>query len=95
MNGSGCPVDGSYELTDASSNVLAAMITSSFGDSETQNFCITPNCTGTAAAVTVAENCFDDCDGAITVNVSGGTGPYTYDMGTGVQSANVFRRIVS
>ncbi|MBK6953886.1 MAG: trypsin-like peptidase domain-containing protein [Crocinitomicaceae bacterium] len=90
MNGTGCPVDGSYELTDASSNVLAAMITSSFGDSETQNFCITPNCTGTAAAVTVPENCFDNCDGSITVNVTGGTGPYTYDMGAGVQSANVF-----
>jgi hypothetical protein len=90
MNGSGCPVDGFYELTDASSNVLADMITASFGDSETQNFCITPNCTGVAAAVTVEENCFDDCDGSITVNMTGGTGPYTYDIGAGMQAANVF-----
>lgn len=90
MNGSGCPVDGFYELTDASSNVLADMITASFGDSESQNFCITPNCTGVAAGVTVEENCFDDCDGSITVNMTGGTGPFTYDIGAGMQAGNVF-----
>jgi len=86
----GCPSDGNYTLTDESSNVLASMIVSNFGDSETHNFCVNSPCIGTVNSSTTEENCFDDCDGTITVTPSGGTGPFTYNIGAGPVSTSTF-----
>jgi len=86
----GCSSDGYYQLTDAGMNVLASLITLNFGNSETQNFCISPPCAGTVSSVTTEENCFNDCDGSITINASGATLPYSFDIGTGFQPGNIF-----
>lgn len=87
---SGCAVDGNYQLTDASANVLVQMTTPNYGNSETQNFCVNSGCTGSVSNSTVQESCFDDCDGSITVTITGGTAPFTYDIGSGPQAGNVF-----
>lgn len=88
--GGGCPSNGDYEITDGSMNVLASLITLDFDNSETQNFCVAPPCAGTVGSTNVEENCFDDCDGTITVNASGGALPYSFDIGSGPQASNVF-----
>lgn len=36
------------------------------------------------------ETCFSACDGEVTINVSGGTPPYSFDIGTGPQAGNIF-----
>ncbi|MBI3134056.1 MAG: T9SS type A sorting domain-containing protein [Bacteroidetes bacterium] len=87
---SGCAVDGNYQLTDASSNVLAAMAVADYGASVTTNFCLASPCAGTVSSSTTQEVCYNDCDGTITVTPSGGTAPYTYDIGSGAQAGNVF-----
>lgn len=89
----GCTVDGNYVLTDASSNVLAAMTTADYGVSETSNFCVTSACNGTVSSSATQEQCYNNCDGSITVNASGATLPYSYDIGTGPQSGNVFNNL--
>ncbi len=93
MNGTGCAVDGFYELTDASSNVLAEMITASFGDSETQNFCIQTPCNGYIVTNYNPEDCFGNCDATLTVTMLGGDAPFMYDLGDGAQSGNIFTGI--
>jgi lysyl endopeptidase len=86
--------DGNYELTDAS-GVLVSMINADFGDSETQNFCIESICTGVIDATTDAETCFEDCDGSITINTTGGTLPYLFDIGGAQQASNTFSSLCS
>ncbi|MBK7130355.1 MAG: T9SS type A sorting domain-containing protein [Crocinitomicaceae bacterium] len=88
--GSGCAIDGNYELTNSSATVLAAMSTPDYGATETTNFCIASPCAGSVNNTTTEEICFDDCDGTITVNASGGTLPYSYDIGSGPQGSNIF-----
>ncbi|MBL7898031.1 MAG: T9SS type A sorting domain-containing protein, partial [Crocinitomicaceae bacterium] len=39
---------------------------------------------------TTEELCNGDCDGTITINPTGGTLPYTFDIGAGPQSGNTF-----
>lgn len=36
------------------------------------------------------ETCHSSCDGTITVTASGGTAPFTFDIGTGSQASNTF-----
>jgi lysyl endopeptidase len=87
---SGCGTDGYYALTDEGNNLLAELMTLDFGDSESQNFCVTPPCDGTVGNVNTEENCFGDCDGTITINMTGGNAPFTYDIGAGPQVGNIF-----
>ncbi len=87
---SGCGMDGDYEITDGIGTVLASLSTVNFGESETANFCVESACTGTVDAATSEETCFDDCNGEITLTPSGGTGPYTYDIGSGAQTSSTF-----
>lgn len=89
--GAGCAIDGNYYLSDGS-GVLVSMLVTDFGNSETQNFCIS-TCTGVASEVVNSETCFEDCDGEITVNMTGGTLPYSYDIGSGAQASNVFTNL--
>ena len=87
---SGCAVDGDYSLTDASMNVLASLQTVNFGDSETTNFCLNPPCAGSVSSSSSALLCNADCNSTITINATGGTLPYTYDIGSGAQASNIF-----
>lgn len=90
---SGCAIDGDYQLTDALANILVQMTTPNYGDSETQNFCIVSGCVGVANTISGNETCFSDCDGEITINMTGGTLPYSYDIGSGAQPGNVFTNL--
>lgn len=87
---SGCDIDGSYSIENADSDVLAAIQTVDFGDSETNSFCLT-SCASTFDIVASTLACFGDNDGTITVNfTTGNSVGATYDIGSGPQSSNTF-----
>lgn len=91
---SGCPIDGSWNIVDDSTGtVLAAMGVPDYGASDTSNFCVVSPCSGTLSSSTVEESCFGDNDGSLTVSVSGGTSPYTYDIGSGPQGSGTFTNL--
>jgi len=43
-----------------------------------------------ASTINTDVACFGNCNGSITVNASGGTSPYEYDIGNGYQTENIF-----
>ncbi len=51
--------------------------------------CATGICDATYETVAESAGCFGDCEGTITVNITDG-GTFTYDIGDGPQSENVF-----
>lgn len=44
----------------------------------------------TASGTSTDETCYGACDGTITMTMTGGITPYSYDIGNGLQSSNVF-----
>ncbi|UKN01137.1 T9SS type A sorting domain-containing protein [Paracrocinitomix mangrovi] len=99
MNGSqwsSCTVDGDYMITqDNTSDTLASIVAanSDFGSSETNNFCVVTPCSGTLSSSTTEEACSGDNTGSITVNVTGGDAPFTYDIGSGAQGTGTFNNL--
>lgn len=93
----GCAVDGTYTITDDNtSTVLASMINQGADyDSETNNFCVTSPCGMTITTSETMETCYGDNTGSITVNVTGGNAPLTYDIGGGQQASNVFNGLTA
>ncbi|MEO9532845.1 MAG: T9SS type A sorting domain-containing protein [Crocinitomicaceae bacterium] len=89
----GCTIDGDYTITqDNTASVLATIqaVDSDFGNQEVNNFCVVSPCTGTLSSATVEEDCFGDDDGSITVTVTGGDAPFSYDIGSGAQGSGTF-----
>ena len=89
----GCTIDGDYTITqDNTASVLATIqaVDSDFGNQEVNNFCVVSPCSGTLSSTTVEENCFGDDNGSITVSVTGGSAPFTYDIGSGAQASGTF-----
>jgi lysyl endopeptidase len=92
----GCTIDGDYTITqDGTAAILATIqaVDSDYGSQEINNFCVTSPCSGTLAATTVEEDCFGDDDGSITVTITGGDAPYTYDIGSGAQAGSTFNGV--
>lgn len=87
-----CSVDGTYSITDGTGVELASIIAanSDFGNSETNNFCVSAPCDGTFTTTTTEETCFGDCNGSLTLIPSGGSSPFTYDIGAGPVSSATF-----
>ncbi|MFT7612325.1 MAG: hypothetical protein ACI9J3_001280 [Parvicellaceae bacterium] len=85
-----CTADGTYQITDASSTVLASMIAanSDYGNQEINNFCVSSPCPTITVTTTGTDvSCNGVCDGSATVTVSGGTAPYTYSWSSSGTSA--------
>ena len=99
MNGSqwfGCNVDGNYTITDVSSaTVLASTIApnADYGNQEINNFCVSQPCNISLSYSTIQDSCYGDNNGQISVSVNNGTGPYTYDIGSGPQSSGNFSNL--
>jgi hypothetical protein len=73
-------------------NGASSYLTGSCG-STTTNDGYDPNvplCNGTASSSTVEEDCFGDDDGSLTVTITGGDGPFTYNIGGGAQGSGTF-----
>ena len=91
-----CTVDGDYAVIDvASGTILASTIAANadFGNQEINNFCISQPCSWTLTSNTTQENCYGDSTGSITVNVNGGSGAFTYDIGNGPQNSATFSNL--
>lgn len=91
-----CTVDGDYTITqDNTAQTLATIqaTNSDFGNQEINNFCVQSPCTGTLSSSTVEETCFGDNTGSITVSVTGGNAPFTYDIGSGAQGSDTFTNL--
>lgn len=88
----GCTVNGDYTIEDASMNVLATIqaANSDYGAQEINNFCVGAPCGGTVSTSSVSPSCFGGADGSITVSVTGGDAPFTYNIGSGPQGAGTF-----
>jgi lysyl endopeptidase len=88
-----CSINGDYTITeDNTSSVLATIIAanSDFGNQEVNNFCVNAPCNGTLSSSSTDVSCFGANDGTVTVNLSGGDNPITYDIGSGPQASGVF-----
>jgi hypothetical protein len=59
----------------------------------TYSITITENAVVTASVTSTDPTCFGDTDGSITVTGSGGTGSYTYSIGSGYQASNTFTNL--
>lgn len=85
----GCSTEGSYELSDASSTVILSIIDPDFGDSESQNFCVTNTCGGVISGSYVVSDEMLGNDGAINLTVTGVTGTADFVwIGPGSFTAN-------
>lgn len=52
--------------------------------------CPTYVCTATSSATPEDATCFSSCDGIVNVSASGGSGSFTYDIGSGPQVGSTF-----
>ena len=99
--GSSSLVGGGWQLTAPFANNVVLndgdLVTTVFIDAEgnTSEFSecyIVANCMLTATPVVINETCGND-NGSITLITTGGPAPYSYDMGTGAQTSNVFSNL--
>ena len=55
-----------------------------------QSGCGVPTCTAVVSSSSTAASCNSGCDGSITVTATGGSGTFTYDIGSGPQASPTF-----
>lgn len=60
-----------------------------------QSGCGIPTCDMSVATSTVNATCNTNCDGEITLTPTGGSGTFTYDIGSGPQSSGTFTGLCS
>ena len=82
---------GTVTYEDLSPDTYYVFIKDSDGCSRSYSKVISQNTTVVASSTGSAPSCFGDTDGSITVTGSGGTGSYTYKIGSGsYQTSNSF-----
>jgi hypothetical protein len=84
-----CAIDGDWILTDSSGTTLVQMSTINYA-SDTSNFCISSPCIGTITESHTDLFCNGDASGSAVININGGNGPFTYDIGNGPQVSETF-----
>lgn len=92
----GCTVDGDYTITQVGTAQTLATLQAAnadYGNQEVNNFCVTSPCNGTLSATSVDPLCFGDSNGSVTVTVTGGDAPFTYDIGSGAQGSGTFTNL--
>lgn len=52
-----------------------------------------PSCDMILTQTIVNTTCNGDCDGSVVINPTGGSGTFTYDMGSGAQTSNTFNSL--
>jgi len=52
-----------------------------------------PLCNGTASSSTLEEDCFGDDDGSLTITITGGDAPFSYNIGSGPQGSGTFTNL--
>ncbi len=87
--------EGGYEIVDQNGMVLVSLLNASFGDIETNEFCVTFECN--IAADFLVEDATASTNGSILVEVTNGRGPdfeYSID-GVNFQENNLFNDLPS
>ncbi|MBK9191478.1 MAG: T9SS type A sorting domain-containing protein [Crocinitomicaceae bacterium] len=85
----------SQDISGLSAGMYSVTITDGNGCDYTISNIEVLTCDMISDAAGIDITCAGDCDGSITVNATGGTGTYTYDIGSGVQTSNVFSALCS
>lgn len=75
--------DGTYNITDASGNVLASVIQVNFGDEEINEFCVERPCTLAADIDLTPASTNSQADGAILITVTAGVSPFQFSINGG------------
>lgn len=90
-------IDGNYEITDASGNVLASILQVDFGFEETNDFCATFACMLEADIDFTPETVIGATDGTIMLTPMNGVGPFMYsiDGGQTFQNSNLFTNLAA
>ena len=89
-------VPGTYSILDEDGNVLTSMINGNFGEVEFNEFCLGEPCVLTAEASSSPASSEGADDGSILVNVSNGSGPFTYSIdGGSPQDSNLFEGLAA
>ncbi len=88
-------VSGSYQITDASGDVLASIINPAFGSQEQNDFCTSFGCFVEAEITLTNESAPGAQDGAILIEPTSGVGPFQYsiDAGLSFQSEGLFENL--
>ncbi len=88
-------VSGSYQITDASGEVLASIINVSFGFQEQNDFCTEFGCFVEVDISLTNESAAGMQDGAIFIEPTSGAGPFSYsiDGGETFQSDGLFENL--
>ncbi len=81
-------VEGYYEITDASGNVLASLINPAFGSQEQNQFCTDFSCFIDVDITLTNESAPGAQDGAILLEPSSGVGPFQYSINGGISFQN-------
>ncbi|MFN8154104.1 MAG: gliding motility-associated C-terminal domain-containing protein [Bacteroidia bacterium] len=78
------------DITGISAGIYTVMITDVNGCTLTQSYTVNePSAALTASGSSVAVACFGNATGSISLNVSGGTAPYTYNWNNSQTSQNI------
>ena len=91
-----CTVDGDYAIVDLSTGIILASTiaaNSDYGNQEINNFCVSQACPWSLTSTTVMDTCFGNNNGQILVSVNGGSGPFNYDIGNGIQNTGLFSNL--